>query len=83
MIILPDDLFRPASILAAILVSCVGFTIGPTYLPCYATLCSEEFFGLQICLHIMIFYSLLATIEMAELWMCNSLLSTVSLQVDA
>ncbi|KAK3070347.1 hypothetical protein LTR53_010631 [Teratosphaeriaceae sp. CCFEE 6253] len=52
------------SLLLLLLVS-AGFTIALTYAPCYASLCSEEFFGLQTRIHIAIYYALIAGIAAA------------------
>ena len=49
-------------LLILLLVTCAGFTIGLTYAPCFASLCSEEFFGYSTRVHIAGFYSLLASI---------------------
>ena len=51
--------------LALILVITFGFTIGLTYAPCYASLCSEEFFALETRLHIVTYYGLVASIGFA------------------
>ncbi|KAK3116339.1 hypothetical protein LTR53_003416 [Teratosphaeriaceae sp. CCFEE 6253] len=51
--------------LLLLLLVIAGFTIALTYAPCYASLCSEEFFGLQTRIHIAIYYALLAGVAAA------------------
>ena len=51
-----------ALILFSILITSAGLTIGLTFAPCYASVCSEKFFGLETRLHIMVYYSLIASI---------------------
>ena len=49
-------------LLLAVLVTCAGVSLGLTYAPCYASLCSEEFFPYATRVHIANFYALLASI---------------------
>lgn len=49
-------------ILLVVLFASAGLTIGLTYAPCYATVCVEDFFGLETRVHIAVYYSILATI---------------------
>jgi len=54
-------------LLLTVLVVCGGFTISLTYAPCYASLCSEEFFPRDTRIHIGTYYLLLASITFALL----------------
>ncbi|CAH0046840.1 unnamed protein product [Clonostachys solani] len=42
-----------------LLIASAGLAIGLTYLPCYATICSEDYFPLETRLHIATYYGLL------------------------
>lgn len=53
---------RGILLLLAILIVSAGFTVGLTYAPCYASLCSEEFFPFATRVHIAGYYALLASI---------------------
>ena len=48
--------------LVVLVIFCAGSTIGPTYAPCYASLCSEEFFPYPTRVHIAGYYALVASI---------------------
>jgi ferric-chelate reductase len=48
--------------LIALLVVCAGFTIGLTYAPCYASLCTEEFLPYETRVHVASFYAFVASI---------------------
>ncbi|KAK3713326.1 hypothetical protein LTR37_008518 [Vermiconidia calcicola] len=48
------------AILLLVLIVSTGLTLGLTYAPCYASLCSEEFFPFETRVHIAVFYALLA-----------------------
>lgn len=52
-----------ASLVFLLLIISAGLVIGLTYVPCYATLCSEDYFPLETRLHLATFYSLLASIS--------------------
>jgi ferric-chelate reductase len=54
-------------ILLSVFVVCTGLTVGLTYAPCYASLCSEEFFPADTRYHIATFYGLIASIAAALL----------------
>lgn len=54
-----------ASFLALVLFISAGFTIGLTYAPCYATVCSEKIWPLETRIHIAVYYGLLASIGCA------------------
>lgn len=56
-------MIRPAQItfLLTILLLSTGLTLGFTYLPCYASLCSESYLPYETRLHIATFYGLLAS----------------------
>jgi ferric-chelate reductase len=49
-------------LLIALLLLCAGFTIGLTYAPCYASLCTEEFFPHETRVHVASFYAFIASI---------------------
>lgn len=49
-------------ILVLLLVVSAGFTIGLTYAPCFASLCSEEFFPYATRIHIAGYYAMVASI---------------------
>ena len=49
-------------VLIILLVACAGFTIGLTYAPCFASLCSEDFFPYSTRVHIAGYYGLLASV---------------------
>lgn len=59
------DRFVKSLLLFLLLLFTAGVTVGFTYAPCYASVCSEEFFGLQTRIHIAIYYALLAGISAA------------------
>jgi ferric-chelate reductase len=52
-------------LLALLVVVTAGFTLGLTYATCYASLCSEEFFPVEVRLHIASYYALIASIGFA------------------
>ena len=47
--------------LVLVLIVCWGFTLGLTWAPCYASLCSEEFYAYDTRIHIIVYYALLAS----------------------
>lgn len=49
-------------LLAVLLVACTGFTIGLLYLPCYSSLCSEDFFLIETELHVATNFGLIGSI---------------------
>lgn len=52
-------------VLGGLLIACTGFTLGLTWAPCYASLCSEDFFPFETRMHIATYYALLASIGFA------------------
>lgn len=42
--------------IAALLIVCSGFTVGLTFVPCYSSICLEQFFPSQTRTHIGVFY---------------------------
>jgi len=53
-----------AVLLSSIFIICTGFTLGLTWAPCYASLCTEEFFPAATRYHIATYYGLIASIAM-------------------
>ena len=51
-----------ALLLLLLFVICAGLTLGLTYAPCFASLCSEEFFPAPTRYHIATYFSLLASV---------------------
>ncbi|KAK4580038.1 hypothetical protein LTR86_000240 [Recurvomyces mirabilis] len=51
-----------AALLLSIFIICTGFTIGLTWAPCYASLCTEEFFPAATRYHVATYYGLIASI---------------------
>ena len=54
-----------AIILSTVFVLCTAFTIGLTFAPCYASLCTEEFFPRDTRIHVGTYYALIASIVLA------------------
>lgn len=54
-------------VLSLLLTISAGFTIGLTYAPCFATLCSEEFFPYATRIHIAAYYAMVASIGLVLL----------------
>jgi ferric-chelate reductase len=48
-------------LLIALLLVCASFTIGLTYAPCYASLCTEEFLPYETRVHVASFYAFIAS----------------------
>ena len=51
-----------ALLVLLLLIVCAGFTLGLTYAPCFASLCSEEFFPIPTRYHVAGYFSLLASV---------------------
>ncbi|KAK3650128.1 hypothetical protein LTR56_006403 [Elasticomyces elasticus] len=49
-------------LLPGLIAACTGLTIGLTFLPCYSSVCVEQYYPYQTRLHIALFYTLLATL---------------------
>lgn len=54
-----------ATVLIIVLVASAALTIGLTYVPCYSSLCSEEYYPLETRIHIAFYYALLASMGVA------------------
>ena len=52
-------------LLIFILLASAGLTVGLSYVPCYSSLCSEEFYPYETRIHIAFFYALLSSMGVA------------------
>ena len=49
-------------VILSLIFACTALSIGLTFLPCYSTVCTEEFFPYETRVHIAIFYALLLSL---------------------